>query len=109
MVIRVGDRRSRHRKQSADGCSRNRTDQARAIYKQTLIRPTLLRQFLAGTSGLIQLLRRRPTISASGRDSGRDGVVPFGMERIALDIEPGHLVVADLDPLGVYAAIEFAS
>ena len=31
-------------------------------------------------------IRRRPTISASGRDSGRDGVVPFGMERIALDI-----------------------
>jgi len=36
MVIRVGDRLSRHRKQSADGCNRNRTDQARAIYKQTL-------------------------------------------------------------------------
>ena len=36
MVIRVGDRRSRHRKQSTQDCNRNRTDQARAIYKQTL-------------------------------------------------------------------------
>ena len=31
------------------------------------------------------------------------------MERIALDIDAGHLVVADLDRLGVDAAVEFAS
>jgi hypothetical protein len=31
------------------------------------------------------------------------------MERIAVDIDAGHLVVADLDPLGVTAAVEFAS
>src|SRR5258706_12951040 len=36
MVIRVGDRLSRHRKQSTNCCNRNRIDQARAIYKQTL-------------------------------------------------------------------------
>jgi hypothetical protein len=41
--------------------------------------------------------------------AGRDGVVPLGMERIALDIDAGHLVVADLDPLGVNAVVEFAS
>jgi hypothetical protein len=54
-------------------------------------------------------VRRRPTIMASGRDPGRDGVVPLRMERITLDIDAGHLVVADLDPLGVIAAVELAS
>jgi hypothetical protein len=36
MVIRVGDRLSRHRKLSTDGCKRNRTDEVRVIYNQTL-------------------------------------------------------------------------
>jgi hypothetical protein len=55
------------------------------------------------------VLRRRPTISASGRDAGRDAVVPLGMERVALDIDACHLLVADFYPLGVNAAVEFAS
>jgi hypothetical protein len=54
-------------------------------------------------------IRRRPTIIASGWDPGRDGVVPLRMERITLDIDAGHLVGADLDPLGVSAAVEFGS
>src|SRR5271167_1881435 len=60
-------------------------------------------------SGNAPLVRRRPTMIASGRAPGRDGVVPLGMERITLDIDAGHLVVADLDPLGVTAAVELAS
>src|SRR5271167_535585 len=31
------------------------------------------------------------------------------MERVALDIDACHLLVADFDPLGVNAAVEFAS
>ena len=66
----------------------------------------------AGSAGLLHLfsaLRRRPTIIASCRDPGPDGVVPLGMERVSLDIKAGHLLVTHLDPLGVAPRIEFAS
>ena len=35
-----------------------------------------------------------------------DGVVPFGMERIADDVEAFHLGLADLDPLFIGARVE---
>jgi hypothetical protein len=54
-------------------------------------------------------VRRRPTIIASGWDPRRDGVIPLGMERVTLDIERGHLLVADLDPLRIESRIEFTS
>ena len=44
-------------------------------------------------------VRRRPTISAAEWDTRRDGVVPLGMERVALDIVSCRLVIVDLDLL----------
>src|SRR5271165_3958787 len=43
------------------------------------------------------------------RTSGRDAVVPFWMEGIALYVECRHLLVGDLDALGIGVGIEFAA
>src|SRR5271157_932490 len=43
------------------------------------------------------------------RTSGRDGVVPFWMEGIPLYVECRHLLVGDLDALGIGVGIEFAA
>src|SRR3954469_24394674 len=53
-------------------------------------------------------LRRRPTITASGWRSRGDGIIPFRMKFIPLDIEAGHLRVADLHALRVGPRIELA-
>jgi hypothetical protein len=38
-----------------------------------------------------------------------DGVIPFGMERIALDVEGGHFGVGDFDAFGVRIVVEFTA
>ena len=57
----------------------------------------------------ISELWRRPNNFASRRGSWRDGIVPFGVECIALDIEGIHFGVADLDALRIGAGIKFAA
>jgi NAD(P)-dependent dehydrogenase (short-subunit alcohol dehydrogenase family) len=54
------------------------------------------------------LLRRRSEITASGRGPLGDGIIPFGIECVALEIECCHLCVGDLDFLWVSAGIQFA-
>ena len=83
--------------------------QLRDVLAAFLSTETDLATLLDGASAPLGTFRRRPTIIASWRDPGRDGVVPLGMERVSLDIKAGHLLVTDLDPLGVGPRIEFAS
>src|ERR1019366_5213712 len=55
------------------------------------------------------MLRQCPKTTASGRCPRRDGIIPFRMECVALDIEGHHLRVADLDALRIVACIKLAS
>jgi hypothetical protein len=55
------------------------------------------------------MLRRRPTMTASRRHSGRDGIIPLGVEFVAFDIEGGHFGVSDLDPLWIGPRIKLAA
>ena len=57
----------------------------------------------------VQPLRQCPKTTASGRCPRRDGIIPFRMECVALDIEGHHLRVADLDALRIVACIKLAS
>ena len=61
------------------------------------------------SSGSDERLRRHPTITASVWRSGGDGTIPFWMERVACDVEAGHLLVGDFDPFRVRSRIEFAA
>jgi hypothetical protein len=45
-------------------------------------------------------------MTASGRRSGGDGIIPFRMERITGDVEGVHLGVAELDALRIGTQIE---
>ena len=55
-------------------------------------------------------LRRRKTIKVSTSLYMRlDGVVPFAMKRVALQIDALHLRLGDFAPDGVFAAIQSAS
>ena len=56
-------------------------------------------------------LRRRLELTASFRDlrTRGDGVIPFGMEGIAADVESSHFRVADFHALGVGVFVEFAA
>ena len=38
-----------------------------------------------------------------------DGVIPFGMERVALDVEGSHFGVGDFDAFFVQVVVEFAA
>ena len=58
------------------------------------------------------VLRRRRKISASTWSlarAGLDGVIPFRMERVTLDIEGRHFGVGDFDALFVGAGIELTA
>src|ERR1700677_4155957 len=57
-------------------------------------------------------LRRRGKISASTWGfvaPWLDGVIPFGMERIAFDVERRHFCIADLDAFFIGVGVEFAA
>ena len=54
-------------------------------------------------------IRRRPGMTASRRRVWRDRIIPFRVEYVPLDIEYGHLRIADLDPLGIAPCTEFAA
>jgi len=63
-----GDRLSRHRKQSTDDCNRNRTDRARAIYKQPLSDDRIAHEIAVNLTGTILLTRRLLPLLRSGRN-----------------------------------------
>src|ERR1700691_4656240 len=57
-------------------------------------------------------IRRRGKISASTWGfvaPWLDGVIPFGMERIAFDVERRYFCIADLDAFFVGVGVEFAA
>src|SRR5271163_3835940 len=57
-------------------------------------------------------LRRHGKISASTWGlvaPWLDGVIPFGMERIAFDVERRHFCIADLDAFFIGVGVEFAA
>ena len=58
-----------------------------------------------------QPVRRRRELTASFRDlrTRGDGVIPFGMEGVAADVESSHFGVADFHALGVGVFVEFAA
>ena len=61
---------------------------------------------------VIARLRRRRKINASTwglAGSWLDGVVPFGMEGVAFDVERRHFGVADFDAFWVCVGVEFAA
>src|SRR5271165_3938106 len=82
--------------------------------------------FILGLPGRIAIARNHPEADAVNlmgwvglgdaqelllhvRTSGRDAVVPFWMEGIALYVECRDLLVGDLDALGIGVGIEFAA
>src|SRR5271167_5113831 len=71
--------------------------------------PSLRATSVGLTPSLFLFLRRCPTITASRRQSGRDGVVPLRMEFVSLYIEAGHLVVADFNALRIEPDIELTA
>src|ERR1700690_335399 len=56
-----------------------------------------------------RLRRRRETSASTARFAATwpDGVIPFWMERVALDVEGGHFGVADFDAFFVQFFVEF--
>src|SRR5208337_2484870 len=74
-----------------------------------VFRDTRSNALSAGLSRLIATLGDAQELLLHVRTSGRDAVVPFWMEGIALYVECRDLLVGDLDALGIGVGIEFAA